>query len=113
MPSETFLMHARLMNKVNADFHRPLDQPELRPCLRELDLPPSCITAIKSVFFHEDGSLQNKIKNDIDMSLKHGYINFSNSSCPDARSDKWWQVPISHHYYHKSRICSILYDINL
>jgi hypothetical protein len=97
MSLERFLQHAGLMNQINGDFHRPLDQPESRPRLRALNMSESCITTIKSVFFDEDGSLRNEIKNDIDMSLKHGYINFSNTSCSNARNDKRWQVPIRHH----------------
>lgn len=98
MSLERFLQHAGLMNEINEDFHRPLDRPESRPRLRALNMSESCISTIKSVFFDEDGSLRNEIKNDIDMSLKHGYINFSNPNCSDARSDKRWQVPIRHHY---------------
>jgi len=98
MTLEMFLLHtAMLMNQVNNSFARPPNRPGSRPHLQSLDVSDTFMSEIKPLFFDADGSLQNQMKNDIEMTLKHGYINFQNTACSDERNDKRWQLPIKQH----------------
>ena len=104
MTLETFLHHTALMNKVNESFAQPLNRPGARPRLQSLDISEASLSKIKSTFFDADGSLRNEMKNDIEMTLKHGYINFQNTACSDARNDKRWQLPIKQHCQGTTRV---------
>jgi len=95
--AKSFSKMTRFMKKVNATFLRPFYANRSRPRLQQLKLPKFTFQQLKALFFDFDGSLRNSIRKDIDTSLKHGYINFSNKSCVDERNDERWQVPLKHH----------------
>jgi hypothetical protein len=97
MSQETFLIHTALMDKVNDTFPRLLNQPGARPRMQALDISDQSLSRIHSMFFDKDGSLREDVKKDVEMSTKHGYINFQNTECAEERNDKRWQLPIKEH----------------
>lgn len=97
MSQETFLIHTALMDKVNDTFPRLLNQPGARPRMQALDISDESLAKIHSMFFDKDGSLREDVKRDVEMSTKHGYINFQNTECAEERNDKRWQLPIKQH----------------
>jgi len=99
MTLEEFIGHTKLMNMVNQTFPRPYYPGVSRPKLQQLDksVTPEQVQALWGIFFDEDGSLSDSIRSDIDLSAKHGYINFNNVNSGKERQDKRWQVPIRKH----------------
>lgn len=85
------------MERVNQSIERPFIRGISRPAFKQLNLSQSTLEELKQIFFNCDGSLQASIVRDVDLSRKHGYINFSNSLCLEPRNDKRWQVPLRHH----------------
>jgi hypothetical protein len=68
------------MTKVNKTLPRPFHPGVSRPKLQKVELSTNALFWLRSIFFDSDGSLQNSILDDIDLSSRHGYINFSNAS---------------------------------
>jgi hypothetical protein len=102
--AEAFLKTSKFMNDVNATLLRPFYENHSRPKLQQLTLSEDGFQQLKALFFDLDGSLRNSMKKDIDTSLKHGYINFSNKLCLDERKDQRWQVPVKHHRKSPARV---------
>mmetsp|Transcript_3699 Transcript_3699/g.5621 ORF Transcript_3699/g.5621 Transcript_3699/m.5621 type:complete len:117 (-) Transcript_3699:1615-1965(-) len=104
MSIDEFLAKTALMSKVNATLPRLFIPNVSRPLLRSLSLSKETLMELQNLFFDNDGSLKNSIKNDVDMSMKNGYINFENRACLAQRHDKRWQVPFRLHGIGKSNM---------
>jgi hypothetical protein len=94
---EEFCKQMKVTGKVNQTLPRPFHRGVSRPKLQKVDLSISTLSQLRSIFFDTDGSLRNTMMDDIDLSSRHGYINFSNASCRDQRNDYRWQVPVKRH----------------
>jgi hypothetical protein len=94
---EEFCNQTKLMTKVNKTLPRPFHPGVSRPRLQKVELSTKARFQLRSIFFDSDGSLRDSILDDIDLSTRHGYINFANASCQDQRNDYRWQVPIKRH----------------
>jgi hypothetical protein len=92
-----FIANVHFMNKVNASLPRLCIPGKSRPRLQKVLLATDTIHEIRRLFFDDDGSLRDDIMNDIDLSPKHGFINFENQVCFEERRDQRWQVPIRKH----------------
>lgn len=97
MSRTDFIAKVHFMKQVNASLPRIRIPGESRPRLQKIQLPTDKIHEIRSLFFDADGSLRDDMKNDIDLSPKHGFINFENQVCFEERRDQRWQVPIRKH----------------
>ena len=106
MKHSEFCRQVRIMRQVNKTLPRPFsstisgdDQEPSRPTFHKCDkMSPDALSRLRSLFFDDDtGSLRRSIFNDVDLSARHGYINFSNASCKSVRNDYRWQVPIKRH----------------
>jgi hypothetical protein len=97
MTHAEFCRQVKLMLKVNKTLPRPHNPGVSRPRLHKVDFPPEALSKLRSMFFNDDGSLCRSIIDDVDLSTRHGYINFSNASCQHRRNDYRWQVPIKRH----------------
>eukprot|EP00934_Nitzschia_sp_Nitz4_P008329 Nitzschia sp. Nitz4//scaffold3_size479765//378541//380566//NITZ4_000160-RA/size479765-snap-gene-1.376-mRNA-1//1//CDS//3329550938//8319//frame0 len=86
-----------LFKQLNKALPRQFHPGKSRPLLQVADITPTQLTELRSIFFDEDGSLSNAIVEDVDLSTRHGYINFSNVSCTAERADRRWQVPLQRH----------------
>lgn len=90
---EDFYRQKQIMDQVNLTFTRKFRNGISRPALQQLKMDEQTLAKLKSTFFDKDGSLKNNIQCDIDLSSKHGYINFANVSCKDSRNDKRYVSP--------------------
>ena len=97
MSHADFISNVHFMNEVNESLPRFFISGVSRPRLQKVELPTDKINEIKRLFFDADGSLRDDVKNDIDLSSKHGFINFQNLVNFETRDDKRWQVPIRQH----------------
>jgi hypothetical protein len=98
MPLTIFMEETNFMEQINKSFPRKYFPGKSRPRLSSINLTEEKFGALKNLFFDTDGSLSDAIKQDIDTSSKHGYINFANLLCQQQRQDARWQVPIRKHY---------------
>lgn len=94
---KNFIKKAKFLNNVNASFPRQTIPGFSRPRCQALDISQDKVDALHQLLFDADGSLSNAIRQDIDSSSKHGYINFANLNCAKERRDRRWQVPIRKH----------------
>jgi hypothetical protein len=85
------------MDKVNRTIPRPFVPGLSRPFLKQLNLSKAALDGLQQPFFEDDGRLRRSVVPDIDLSPKHGYINFNNMNCSEERNDKRWQVPLRRH----------------
>ena len=92
-----FCSQMKIMAKVNKTLPRPYYPGVSRPKLEKVGLSKDAMHRLRSIFFDLDGSLKDSVAIDIDLSKKHGYINFANSASRDTRNDYRWQVPIQLH----------------
>ena len=86
-----------IMEGVNKTFPRSFKPGTSCPKMKKISLDETALHDLRSIFFDSDGSLKNSIKKDIDVSTRHGFINFSNPSCQDQRQDERWQIPVKRH----------------
>ena len=94
---DEFVSQTKLMEKVNKKLKRQFFPGVSRPKMHKCSLSSEALSQLRSIFFNDRGCLRKSITGDIDMSTKHGYINFANASCRDARNDYRWQVPLLRH----------------
>lgn len=94
---EEFCKQVKLMMKVNKTLPRPFHPNKSRPRLHKVNFSQEALERLRSIFFEANGSLRRSIVEDIDLTSRHGYINFSNASCRDQRNDYRWQVPMQRH----------------
>uniref|UniRef100_A0A7S2XKY4 Uncharacterized protein n=1 Tax=Attheya septentrionalis TaxID=420275 RepID=A0A7S2XKY4_9STRA len=99
MDVSNFFEKASLMRSVNETFPRRHIPNESRPTLRQLKFSDETLSTMKTLFFDSDGSLSNKVRNQVDTSMRNDprYINFKNRTCLTERVDTRWQVPIRKH----------------
>ena len=97
MSHEEFCKQTALMRKVNETLPRPFEPGVSRPKFQKVDLSKDALSKLRSIFFDADGRLRKSIVPDLDMTTRHGYINFRNASCNDERNDYRWQVPVKRH----------------
>jgi hypothetical protein len=97
MSLSRFLAKTKYLNSVNESFPSLFTPGISRPKLQQLNLSTENMKALKSLFFDADGSLRDAVLQDIDLSVKHGYINFRNARCLENRNDRRWQIPIRKH----------------
>eukprot|EP00978_Attheya_sp_CCMP212_P027022 scaffold90036_cov55-Attheya_sp.AAC.5 len=99
MDVSNFFEKASLMRSVNETFPRRHIPNESRPTLRQLKFSDETLSTMKTLFFDSDGSLSNKVRNQVDTSMRNDprYINFKNRTCKTERVDTRWQVPIRKH----------------
>ena len=92
-----FIQRTQFMNKVNEEFRRRFEPGRSRPLLKCLKIKD--LQEIRNIFFDDDGSLQNAIINDIDISCKNDprLISFGKLTISTTRNDKRWQVSIRKH----------------
>jgi hypothetical protein len=94
---QEFCDEVKIMVALNKTLRRPYHPGVSRPKLQKLEISSQSLNELKSIFFDKDGSLRRDIIEDTDLSTRHGYINFSNASCPDPRNDQRWQIPLKRH----------------
>lgn len=94
---EEFVSQKKVMEKVNKKLQRKFFAGISRPKMHKCSISNEALSQLRSIFFNDRGCLRKSIVNDIDMSTKHGYINFANASCRDVRNDYRWQVPLRQH----------------
>jgi hypothetical protein len=94
---DSFYDEFETMADVNSTFPRTFETDKSRPKMRKIELGPSALRELRSIFFDPDGSLKEGIAKDVDLTTRHGFINFSNPNCREFRRDQRWQIPIKRH----------------
>lgn len=93
---DAFLTETSFMDQVNATIPRTFVPMRSRPRLARMCISDSNVTAIRDLFFDQDGALRRSVVGDVSHSKQHSYISFTNEvNC--GATDLRWQIPIRLH----------------